>query len=600
MSSSSVHSTVIYTFESDANRPSFGIDLPEKAQALLAHVLPTLLSPDYSADSEPIEDDPQKADLEDDPKEEPSKEEELPAPTAPTSVIPDSASPSEVTKTFEEDDVAPTPPLPISPHYYSIISNTTLFEIGESFAIAAARQPESTLAQDSHEMYVHRQVAQDDRVVLQARVASLEHETRYLRTMLQHQRQDNDNRVTRVIRRVKELEHARGLERRDGPPEILAAVFRLLDNNGTGGGERTTRHYTYKDFLNCQPLNFEGTKGAVGLAHWFEKIGSVFHISNCIVECQVKYATCTLLGSTLTWWNSYVRTVGHGASYKMSWKTLMKTMTEAYCPMSEIKKLETELWNLAVKGTDVVSYTHRFQELALLCSRMVHDEFDKVERHVGGHYKKDCSKLKNHNRGNQSGNGEDRARVYALGNGEANPDVNVISELGSFEAIIGMDWLLKYHAMIVFDEKIVRIPYGNEVLIVRGDRSDGRSEIDDLFDQLQGSSIYSKIDLRSGYHQLRVCEEDILKTVFRTRYGHYEFPVMPFGLTNGSIVFMDLMNRVSKPYLDKFVIVFIDDILIYSKKKQEHEDHLNLISELLKKEEMCAKFSKSEFCIPEV
>ncbi|GKB26503.1 putative reverse transcriptase domain-containing protein [Tanacetum coccineum] len=117
--------------------------------------------------------------------------------------------------------------------------------------------------------------------------------------------------------------------------------------------------------------------------------------------------------------------------------------------------------------------------------------------------------------------------------------------------------------------------------------------IDDLFDQLQGSSVYSKIDLRSGYHQLRVREEDIPKTAFRTRYGHYEFQVMSFGLTNAPAVFMDLMNRVCKPYLDKFVIVFIDDILIYSKSKQEHEEHLKLILELLKKEELYAKFSNA-------
>ncbi|GKF64732.1 putative reverse transcriptase domain-containing protein [Tanacetum coccineum] len=119
--------------------------------------------------------------------------------------------------------------------------------------------------------------------------------------------------------------------------------------------------------------------------------------------------------------------------------------------------------------------------------------------------------------------------------------------------------------------------------------------IDDLFDQLQGSSVYSKIDLRSGYHQLRVCEEDIPKTAFRTCYGHYEFQVMAFGLTNALAVFMDLMNQVCKPYLDKFVIFFIDDILIYSKSKQEHEEHLKLILKLLKKEELYAKFSKCEF-----
>nr|GFB96787.1 putative reverse transcriptase domain-containing protein [Tanacetum cinerariifolium] len=124
--------------------------------------------------------------------------------------------------------------------------------------------------------------------------------------------------------------------------------------------------------------------------------------------------------------------------------------------------------------------------------------------------------------------------------------------------------------------------------------------IDELFDQLQGSSVYSKIDLRSGYHQLRVREEDIPKTAFRTRYGHYEFQVMPFGLTNAPTVFMDLINRVCKPYLDKFVIVLIDDILIYSKDEKEHEEHLKAILELLKKEELYAKFSKCEFWIPKV
>ncbi|GKA07482.1 putative reverse transcriptase domain-containing protein [Tanacetum coccineum] len=124
--------------------------------------------------------------------------------------------------------------------------------------------------------------------------------------------------------------------------------------------------------------------------------------------------------------------------------------------------------------------------------------------------------------------------------------------------------------------------------------------IDDLFNQLQGSSVYLKIDLRSGYHQLRVREEDIPKTAFRTRFGHYEFQVMPFGLTNAPAVFMDLMNRVCKAYLDKFVIVFIDDILIYSKNKQEHEKHLKLILELLKRDELYAKFSKCEFWIPKV
>ncbi|GJR80083.1 putative reverse transcriptase domain-containing protein [Tanacetum coccineum] len=124
--------------------------------------------------------------------------------------------------------------------------------------------------------------------------------------------------------------------------------------------------------------------------------------------------------------------------------------------------------------------------------------------------------------------------------------------------------------------------------------------IDDLFDQLQGSQFFSKIDLWSGYHQLRVHEDDILKTAFRTRYRHFKFTIMPFGLTNAPTVFMDLMNRVCRPYLDKFVIVFIDDILIYSKTREEHVEHLRLVLELLKKEKLYAKFSKCEFWLREV
>ncbi|KAJ0733400.1 putative nucleotidyltransferase, Ribonuclease H [Helianthus annuus] len=119
--------------------------------------------------------------------------------------------------------------------------------------------------------------------------------------------------------------------------------------------------------------------------------------------------------------------------------------------------------------------------------------------------------------------------------------------------------------------------------------------IDDLFDQLQGARFFSTIDLRSGYHQLKVQEEDIPKTAFRTRYGHYEFTVMPFGLTNAPAAFMDMMNRICKPYLDKFIIVFIDDILIYSKSKEEHAKYMHLLLSLLRKEKLYAKFSKCEF-----
>ncbi|GJY08204.1 putative reverse transcriptase domain-containing protein [Tanacetum coccineum] len=538
-------------------------------------------------------------------------------------------------------------------------------------------------------------------------------------------------------------------------------------------------------------------------------------------------------------------------------------MTDKYYPQGEINKLEIELWNLKVKGNDVLTYTERFQELTLICTKFVANETDKVYKYISGlpdniygnvksarpktldetidlandlmdqklrksvnkrkaddssrnnhghqqqpfkrqnvakvynmgtgekkqcggslpkctkyhfhhngpctqkchkcnkvgnfahdcrssgninvantqkgnganpkgngcfecvalgHFKRGCPKLKNKDGGNRSAQGW----VYAVGNAEKkgnatrDPDLNVVTE-NSYDVELADGKIVKHglvkrcHAMIVCDENLVRIPYGNETMIFCGNKSNNSREswltiisclkaqeymtkgcqiflawisakkeedksegkqfkdvpniwdfsevfpedlqglpparpvefqidlilraahvarapyrldlsemkelmcinyrelnkltvknryplprIDDLFDQLQGSSIYSKIDLRSGYHQLRVREKDIPKTAFRTWYVHYEFQVMPFGLTNTPAVFIDLMNRVCKPYLDKFVVDFIDDILIYSKDKKEHKEHLKAILELLKKEKLYAKFSKCEFWIPKV
>ncbi|GKA55998.1 putative reverse transcriptase domain-containing protein [Tanacetum coccineum] len=203
--------------------------------------------------------------------------------------------------------------------------------------------------------------------------------------------------------------------------------------------------------------------------------------------------------------------------------------------------------------------------------------------------------------------------------------------LGLFDIVIGMDWLDKYNANILcipperkelmsqlqelLDKGFIRpssLPWGAPILFVK--KKDGSMRmwinyrelnkvtvknvyplpiIDDLFDQIHGAKWFSKIDLRSGYHQLKVRQEDIAKTAFRTGYGHFEFIVMPFGLTNAPAIFMDLMNWVCRPMLDKFVIVFIDDILVYSKSKEEHEAHLREILETLRKERLFIQdFSK--------
>ncbi|GJT64128.1 putative reverse transcriptase domain-containing protein [Tanacetum coccineum] len=157
--------------------------------------------------------------------------------------------------------------------------------------------------------------------------------------------------------------------------------------NSNGSGPRpaqAVRECSYSEFLKCKPLDFKGTEGVVGLTRWFEKMESVFSISNCTAASQVKFATCTLQDDALTWWNSHVKTTTPEAAHAMPWATLKKMMTDKYCPRGEIKKIETEMWNLKVKGTDVVAYSRRFQQLALMCSRMFPEEIDKIEKYIGG------------------------------------------------------------------------------------------------------------------------------------------------------------------------------------------------------------------------
>ncbi|GJW27984.1 reverse transcriptase domain-containing protein [Tanacetum coccineum] len=153
-----------------------------------------------------------------------------------------------------------------------------------------------------------------------------------------------------------------------------------------GGGIRRpvqpARVCSYIDFMKCQPLKFKGTEGVVGLSQWIKKMESVFHISGCAIDNQVKFATCTLLGAALTWWNGHAITLGHDAAYAMTWGTLKKKFTDKYCPKGEIKKIEIELWNLKVRRNDVAAYTQRFQELALMCTKFLANETEKVDKYI--------------------------------------------------------------------------------------------------------------------------------------------------------------------------------------------------------------------------
>nr|GEW05843.1 putative reverse transcriptase domain-containing protein [Tanacetum cinerariifolium] len=495
------------------------------------------------------------------------------------------------------------------------------------------------------------------------------------------------------------------------------------NGNGDGRGDRpVARECTYQEFMKCQPLNFKGTKGVV-----------------CLIRCA------------LTWWNSHKRTIETDAAYALSWRELMKLMTEVYCLRNGIQKMEIELWNLTNKrrldvnhrdnrgqqppfkrqntrGQNVTrAYTagnnetkgyegtlpycnrcklHHEGQCSMKCSnckRVRHKTKDCMsaiaattqgtpgpnqrvnicfECGAPGHYRKDCPKIKNQNHGNKARIPEAIGKEYVVGGGNANSGPNTVTgtfllndhhaymlidlgadksfisntfstllditpfaldvsyavelvdgrtsesntvlkgctlgflghpfninlmpiDLGSFDVIIGMDWLAKNHAVIVCDEKIVCIPYENEILIVQGDKRDK--------DKKSTLSIISCLKTR------KYMEKEDLPGLPLTRQVEFLFDLVPGAapvarapyrlapskmqelstqmqelLDKGFIRprFKDLMNRVCKPFVDKYVIVFIDDILIYSRNKVEHEGHLEQILELLKKEKIVRQIFK--------
>ncbi|GJX49053.1 putative reverse transcriptase domain-containing protein [Tanacetum coccineum] len=223
---------------------------------------------------------------------------------------------------------------------------------------------------------------------LEARVTVLETEVH----RHEWQRQAADDLAIQHIMRTQALEAGARVDTLEdtGVAAAMAVAEASRVRNGynsNGSGPRpaqTARECSYSEFLKCKPLDFKGTEGVVGLTQWFEKMESVFSISNCTIASQVKFATCTLQDDALTWWNAHVKTTTPEAAHVMPWATLKKMTTDKYCPRGKIKKIETEMWNLKVKGTDVVAYSRRFQQLALMCSRMFPEEIDKIEKYIGG------------------------------------------------------------------------------------------------------------------------------------------------------------------------------------------------------------------------
>ncbi|GKB12540.1 retrotransposon protein, putative, ty3-gypsy subclass [Tanacetum coccineum] len=311
-----------------------------------------------------------------------------------------------------------------------------------------------------------------------------------------------------------------------------------------------------------------------------EKMENVQDMSGCSNGQKVKYSASSFVGKALTWWNSHICTLSREAAVSMLWNDFKFMMIQEFCPSYEMQKLESELWNHTMSGLAMLRILIGFMSWLVQISGALTDEAVR-----NGSIKK-VEKIGNVGEPNKDKNGRDDNKRTRTGNAFA----TTVNPVGREN--MGVWHLLKWRSCLDNSRNSkIKLTVKNRYPLPR---------IDDLFDQLQGSQFFSKIDLRSGYNQLRVHKDDIPKNTFRTRYGHFEFTVMPFGLTNAPAIFMDLMNRVCRPYLDKFVIAFIDDILIYSKTEEEHVEHLRLVLELLKKEKLYAKFSKCEFWLREV
>ncbi|GKD32630.1 putative reverse transcriptase domain-containing protein, partial [Tanacetum coccineum] len=484
---------------------------------------------------------------------------------------------------------------------------------------------------------------------------------------------------------------------------------------------RPTRECTYTDFLKFQPMSFKGTEGVVGLTQWFERMETVFNITNCAVENQVKFATCTLHGVALTWCKSHVKTVGHDAAYGVPWNTLMKMMTAKYRPRKEIKKLEIEIWERMfpeesdkiekyvdglpemIHGSVMASKPKTMQDAIEFTTELMDKKirtfaesqtenkrkFEDTSRNnqnqqqqnkrqntsraytAGPKEKKPYGGSKtlshinanttnnqrgtgqNNNRGNPVRNGNSLAKVYAVAHARTKPDSNTVTgtfllnnryasilfdtgadrsfvstafcsqiditpttldhyydvkladgriirlntiirgctlnllnhpfdidlmpvELGSFDAIIGMDWLAKYQAIIVYAEKIVRIPWGNETLIVRGD---GRDRGNETRLNIISCTKMQKYMLK-GCHVF-LAHVTIKKTKDKSEGKRLEdVPIV--------IISFEYVKKIFRRWNSE-----LDMVIMSSKNKKEHEEHLKAILELLKKEELIFEDAKS-------
>ncbi|GKD32784.1 reverse transcriptase domain-containing protein, partial [Tanacetum coccineum] len=254
-----------------------------------------------------------------------------------------------------------------------------------------------------------------------------------------------------------------------------------IDNTTRPREAPVARQCSYKEFISCQPINFKGTEGAIGLIRWFERTKSVFSHCNCTKDCKVKFATGTLTEEALSWWNSFAQPIGIEEAYKIIRVEFKKLLIKKYCPRTDVQKMEDEFYHLTVNGNDLKTYVRRFQELATLCPTMVPDSEKMMEVFIGG--------LPRSIEGNVTASKPqtleeainiaqrlmNQGAILTLLNQPFKIDLMPI-KLGSFDIVIGMDWLSKYHARIICDEKVVHIPIDGETLIIRAQIMEKKSD----------------------------------------------------------------------------------------------------------------------------
>ncbi|GJU95102.1 putative reverse transcriptase domain-containing protein [Tanacetum coccineum] len=431
--------------------------------------------------------------------------------------------------------------------------------------------------------------------------------------------------------------------------EVLRGMSVCDDLNGQGNDqEPLTRHVgsgcSYKEFLACNPKEYDGKEGVVVLTRWIKKMESVHDMSGCSIDQKLKYTAGSFVGKDLTWWNSQIRTLSQEVTVSMSWNDFKFMMIQEFCPSYEMQKLESELWNHAMVRDGHVAYTDRFNELARLVPHLISGALtDEAVRN--GSIKK-VKKRGNMGEPSKDKNGMDDNKRTRTGNAFATT-VNPVgrentglkhSDLGfryeieiASGQLVNIDKLSNYKAEIICHEKVVRIPLpDSKVLRVVGERLEEKaiffmgvkkqeeivvvrdfpkspcrlapSKLEELSGQLKelqdkgfirsSSSPWRApvlfVKKKDGSFRMCINYRELNKLTVKNRYPLPRIDDL-FDQLQGSQFFSKTDLR---PYLDKFVIVFIDDILIYSKTQEEHVEHLRLVLGLLKKEKLYAKFSK--------